>query len=170
MTNCSVCGRPLKSTASIEIGMGPTCAANAGVSYPASKHYPRKGVKTKKMKSKEPGKRFSKLIRADYAYIEHEDFLVLLDNNGPVSLTNFMGNAIYELYYHEKIDVFAKKIVYRDSEGVFDAVILSERDEADLTQQFYFNFNFAPLRVKNVVQAIDMYNRVFGSKKEGGNE
>lgn len=167
MTNCSACGRPLKSTASIEIGMGPTCAANAGITYPLGKHYPRKDRKIKTMKSKAPGKRFSKLIRANYEYIEHEDFLILLDENGPVSLTNFMGNAIYELYYHEKIDVFAKKIVYRDSEGVFDAILLSERDEADLTQQFYFNFNFAPLRVKNVVQAIDKYNRVFAGRKEG---
>jgi hypothetical protein len=174
MTSCVKCGRELKSPASIEAGMGPVCAGHEPGEKKARKpralKAPKKagpsGGKITFKKKPEAGNRFhhfSQDRRASYKAFDDGEFLILIDqDNGNVSLTNYMSEALYECYYHEEINIYNRKIIYSDSEKMFDAVILKSKEQGDLLTTFYFQFEIKPIREKNIIQAKNIYNVRYG--------
>lgn len=126
--SCSVCGRPLKSEASILRGMGPKCAGSSA-----------------------PTRRPQVIMKPNYTYQNVNEFIVILpgkDMDSSPSLTNAMDVILYELLYHKKMNIFERKIIYLDSEGYFDGVIPVE-PEGNLTDMFYPKFNFLSIHLRN---------------------
>jgi len=144
--SCKVCGRPLKATTSVARGMGPKCAETL---LPPSQ---RKGYIAQK---------------PEYKFLVKGDYLIILPtektDDGP-SLTNSMDAILYQLQYEHKMNIFSKRIIYKDSEGFFDAVIPSDPGH-NLTEMFYFKFAFAPLRVKSEDLAMAGYDYMLSKLK-----
>lgn len=112
-------------------------------------------------------KRFSSDVRAEYEFEIMDDFLIITDNNeGKVSLTRFMGTALYELYYHRQLDVDKYKILAMDEHGWFDAVLVKPIDKTNLTAVYYFDYTFKPVREKFLPKAIKIYNERYTKHRE----
>lgn len=105
---------------------------------------------------------FSKHVRSEYDYEIMNGFLVIFDTGeGMVSLTRFMSEALYELYYHRSVEVDKLKIIAMDEHGYFDAVFVEPIDKTNLTNVYYFNYKFKPLREKYVTNAMKKYNEKY---------
>lgn len=115
-----------------------------------------------RFKEKERGfniRHFTSQIRADYDFEVMDDFLIITDKcTGLVSLTRFMSEALYELYYHHKINVDEFKVLAMDEHGWFDAVLVKPIDKTHLTEVYYFQFAFKPVREKFLPRAMKEYN------------
>lgn len=80
--------------------------------------------------------------RADYYYVTREIpngniYLIIYDmNEGNISVTNDMENVLFDIFI-ETPRLMTANIIYKDSEGVFDGVRLTET-----------SFEFYPLRKK----------------------
>lgn len=65
-------------------------------------------------------------MRSDFEFYITNDVLVIIDQNlGRMSVTNDMENVLewaYRTLRHLNIEM-PKKIIYRDSEGIFDGVL-----------------------------------------------
>ena len=173
MTNCSVCGRPLKNPESIAAGVGPVCQVHdsKGKVSVVKQRKPR-ALKTQKKlrnggaiafrKKAEKGYRFkhvSQQNRADYKAIDDGEFIVIFDlNKGNLSLTNYLAEALYEIYYHQQLEIYERKVIYRDSMMKYDAVIIEKARPDKLTQMFYPKFSIQPLQVDDVKQAKELYD------------
>ncbi len=71
------------------------------------------------------------LAKCDYAVELIHDLLVLVDLNlGNKSLTNDIENVLADL--NNDIDLFDKVIVYRDSDGHYDRVLIRRYNRFDI--------------------------------------
>jgi len=108
-TTCYKCHKPLTDPISVARGIGPDCWAQ-------SKHQDRKDK--------------SNLFGgANYSWGIDGQILWLKDNGGPGrSLTNDLENALARIQSEIEQPINTLKIIYRDSEGVWDGVRLTKFD------------------------------------------
>lgn len=67
-----------------------------------------------------------KTAKADYSYQIIDDVLAIEDlNNGNMSVTNDIEAVVHDIEEEEQIHAKDMKIVYKDSEGVWDGVELN---------------------------------------------
>lgn len=127
-----------------------------------------------RFKQKETGyniRHFTSQIRAEYDFEVMDDFLIITDKGtGLVCLTRFMSEALYELYYHHSIDVDKYKVLALDEHGWFDAVLVKPIDKSHLTEVYYFQYVFKPVREKFLPRAIKVYNERYSKHWETGDK
>jgi len=103
-STCSCCGKPLEDPFSVSIGIGPVC---------------RVAKKLKELADKS-GNLFAN--RAEYEYGIQGEVIWITDELGMKSVTNDMGSILADIIREEKIDLCRYKIMYCDSQGVWDGV------------------------------------------------
>lgn len=81
-------------------------------------------------------RRSGSLFRAEFNYDIKDGVLWIVDLNGPKSLTNDIEYVIEDIEKVENIDASKLKIMYKDSEGIWDGI------------SYYGNksFNYFPIR------------------------
>lgn len=103
---CKVCGRPLKSPASIEKGVGPVCGGGFKKSY-------------RRLRDDDTLDMFN----AEFAYKFRDGVLVIHDaNRGGKSVTNDMENVLKRIIKETGKPDHDTPIVYLDSMQQFDGV------------------------------------------------
>lgn len=88
--------------------------------------------------------------RADYRYyILHDEKVIAIEdlNKGNTSLTNDIENVAEEISKNETLDLKEYKVIYRDSQGLWDGYNP-------------FNNRFIILRIKGKMQAIDFSTKI----------
>ena len=116
--NCRICGRPLRAYESRRRGVGPKCG----------------GYESAKIHN-------DALRRSDWRHEYHGDVLVIYDLNlGGMSVTNDMDNILEILKVKP-----GQRIIYMDSEGIFDGVELKESRAV----------SFYPVRETNLQTALE---------------
>lgn len=108
-TTCKICGKPLTDPISVELGIGPVCrisgkeielARGGNLFTPrAVFHWGTEGV-------------FSEIVW-------------IIDENGGKSVTNDMHLVLQDI--SKAMNLNGKQIIYRDSQGVWDQVLISEK-------------------------------------------
>ena len=84
----------------------------------------------------------------NYTYTIEEAFICIIDlDNGGKSVTNDIKNIIKEIEDENNFFLDSFKIVYRDSEGIWDAVILNSN-----------GIRFLSLNVKTNEEAKEKYD------------
>jgi hypothetical protein len=130
MTTCNRCKKPLTDPVSIERGIGPECWAS----------------KITEGRKEQTGNLFSNC--AEFTWGIDGQVLWLKDSNtsGGKSLTNDMENALAKVQAELDTPINAYLIMYRDSEGIWDRVVLIEfnlkqvlADAAFLNKGGYYN-------------------------------
>jgi len=131
MPVCRRCHRPLTDAISIQIGVGPKCRIKSKNDYAGNKTMDLFG-------------------NADFEYQLLNDVVVIYDLNlGGRSVTNDVHNVL-ESIEKDIGDFKGKRVIYRDSHGVFDGITIS------CTGDF---FNFYTLNVKTLDAAMKKLNR-----------
>jgi len=101
-------------------------------------------------------------MKAKYTYEYVDDVLVIVDKLGPRSVTNDIENILRTIHLNDAIDLTGKKIVYRDSEFIWDGVsannILGYATPA-------YRISFIPLRQTTVQDAIVQINKYYANEK-----
>lgn len=64
-------------------------------------------------------------LQASYTWQIDGDYLVIIDQDGPVSVTNDVEAVIADLV-EEGVNVDSKRVLYRDSEGLWDQILTTE--------------------------------------------
>jgi hypothetical protein len=83
--------------------------------------------------------------RADYSYDIVDDFLIIEDLNlGRMSVTNCIEDVVEEISKTLNVDPVNWKIIYRDSDGIWDG-------------WNHANYKFISLNEKSLTQAIIRY-------------
>ena len=103
ISKCSCCGKPLSDPISVSLAMGPVCR-----------------VSQKNKSSKEKTEDMFNPC-AVFTFEVIGGVLVLFDSGKGKSLTNDIENALAKVA-KEGVNVSMYKIIYRDSEGMFDGV------------------------------------------------
>ncbi|MFK5893921.1 MAG: DUF6011 domain-containing protein [Pseudomonadota bacterium] len=130
MPVCRRCKRPLTDTLSIVLGVGPKCRILNKNEFAGNKTMDIFG-------------------NADFEYQMLNDVVVIYDLNlGGRSVTNDVHNVL-ESIEKDIGDFKGKRIIYRDSHGVFDGITISGGE-------FY---NFYTLNVKTLDAAMKKLNR-----------
>lgn len=101
-TYCSMCGKKLTETISVAIGIGPVCR-----------------MKSKRKELIMGNNLFSN--RALYVFSVFNNYLIIEDLNGMKSVTNDMDNILEDLN-KQITGLDKKKVIYKDSMGVWDEV------------------------------------------------
>lgn len=85
-------------------------------------------------------------MKSDYNFFFHYGTLVLQDSptSRGMSLTNNMENVLQDIENIVRVPLRGKKIIYRDSEGMYDRVIYRKSGSID----------FSPIRTKDLQQAL----------------
>lgn len=105
-TECSICGKPLSDPVSMEIGMGPVCRIMSKQLTLANKTLNMFQTKSK------------------FNWGTKDDVLWIVDLDEGLSVTNDMGNVLSSIQ-EELGDLSNHKIIYQDSMGIWDQVILN---------------------------------------------
>jgi hypothetical protein len=105
-STCRCCGKALTDSLSVELGIGPVCRITA---------------KTKEAKDMN-GNLFSN--RADYDYTVEDGVVCIVDNDNGKSVTND-ADAVIEDLVAAGIDLAAHLVIYRDTMGVWDQLLVS---------------------------------------------
>lgn len=99
---CSVCGATLTDPVSVKLGIGPVCR-----------------VKDKQLEANQ-GNLFA--MRSKYSIASVGNVLIIYDRLGIKTVTNDIDNVLSEVKEsYGNLDAY--KIMYRDSQGVFDGVV-----------------------------------------------
>ena len=70
------------------------------------------------------------MVKSDYAYKVEDEFLIIKDLNlGRMSVTNDIENVLNEIGKVIILDLY--KIIYEDSDGMFDAVLTYQNEFTD---------------------------------------
>lgn len=90
-----------------------------------------------------------------YDILEHNDeYLILADKDIGRSLTNGIEDVLVDFRDNQKVDIDSLKIIYRDSDGYFDAVKLTTANTV----------KFMPLRKRNLEEAILEYSNRYTTR------
>ena len=136
VAKCKVCGRPLKNPASIAAGMGKICAQKSGA------------LITEKVRPGEQRLIFGNTPKASYIYEVEDDIISIIDLDGEKTLTNDMEKVIHEIETEENIDATQYKIMYCDSQGIWDGVTYHNKSHV----------SFYSIGAKNRFDAITILN------------
>lgn len=97
---CSLCGKLLTDPVSIAFGLGPVCRV--------------------KKKTQDMNTENLFASRAEYDYVIDDNILAIEDKNGMKSVTSDIKNILSEIA--EDHDLSTMKIMYKDTEGIWDGV------------------------------------------------
>lgn len=71
------------------------------------------------------------MARAHYGHNIHEyqdrPCIIIIDNNGPVSVTNDIENVVEEIAKRHGLNPVEHTIVYRSSDGIWDGYVFSTK-------------------------------------------
>jgi hypothetical protein len=137
-TTCKVCGKPLTDPISISLGVGPVC---------------RISDKLAVMKD-QTGNLFESVAKYDYGFDNR--ILWIEDLGGMKSVTNDMENVLNTIASNHGIDSLTDyKIMYKDSQGIWDGVSLEEKPHTLFGRQVkeIINLSFFPITEREFTKA-----------------
>lgn len=129
---CNCCGKPLSDPVSVDIGIGPVCRVQN--------------------KLQELGERTGNMYanRAQYDYEVFQGVLIIEDLGGYKSVTNDMENVLNDIIKaHPEEDISRRKIMYKDSMGIWDGVTVKLHGNRVSSVSFY------PLTEKDFLKALN---------------
>lgn len=128
--HCSMCGKRLREPISVSIGIGPVC---------------RMKIKIKELKM--GNNLFSNRSLYDFKF--DDDIVCIEDLNGMKSVTNDMDNILEDL--NKQIPgLERKKVIYKDSFGVWDEVRFK------ISSCHIHSITFHPIGEKEVNKALEI--------------
>lgn len=103
-SSCRICGKTLTAPVSVELGIGPVC---------------RVEVKNR-IKDEKTLNMFAN--RSEYDYDIQGSVIAITDLGGMKSVTNDIENVLDDIRIERNIDLSKFKIMYKDSQGIWDGV------------------------------------------------
>lgn len=103
---CRICNKPLSNPISIQLGIGSVCRVTQKLEY--------MNERTENLFAS----------RAEYTFgtDEANGIVFIEDKLGMKSVTNDIDNILYDIAIEGGIDLNNKKIMYKDSQGIWDGI------------------------------------------------
>lgn len=119
-SSCKICGKTLTDKISIELGIGPVCRIS----------------NKRDMHKEKTGNIFEE--RAKFTYHVIDDVICISERKGMKTLTNDMDNALRDILDDVGAEKMARcKVIYKDSDGVWDGVKFGFKGENIFVDDFY---------------------------------
>lgn len=95
-------------------------------------------------------------MKAKFVYEFIDDVLTIIDHKGARSVTNDIENILRVIHMNEAIDLSKRKIIYRDTFSIWDAVFCINNGTYSRPN---YSVNFILLREQNIERAIIAINK-----------